>query len=82
MNSLSSFTVADYVDRRKTDTPRGFPGTLPIVPPPNMVTQDIFEAKTQNQGNRDKLAVIFMTIGQFLDHDIAFGDHGECDVTE
>jgi len=73
---------SDYVDRRRVDTPRGFPGTSPIVPPPNMVTQDIFRAKVENQGNEDKLAVIFMTTGQFLDHDIAFGTHGKCDVTE
>jgi len=47
-----------------------------------MVTQDIFQAKVENQGNEDKLAVIFMTTGQFIDHDVAFGIHGKCDVTE
>jgi len=79
---MSSYIEADYVDANKLDTPRGFPGTKPVVAPPNRVSQAIFTAGKINKGNDEKLAVIFMTTGQFLDHDMVSGTHGPCDVTK
>ena len=73
---------ADYVDKRRTDTPRGFPGTRPKVPPANEVSMAVFEAKKINGGNKNKLSTLFMTVGQFLDHDFALSDHGKCDVSK
>jgi len=53
-----------------------------VVAPPNRVSQAIFTAGKINKGNDEKLAVIFMTTGQFLDHDMVSGTHGPCDVTK
>jgi Animal haem peroxidase. len=68
-----------YVDRRRVDTPRGFPETTSI-PSPNTVSQAVFEAQERNQGNLIKLSTLFMTTGQFLDHDVGLSIHGPCDV--
>ena len=75
-------TAADYVDPRKVDTPRGFPGTKPEVPPPNQVSMAVFEARKHDDGRKQKLSTIFSTFGQFLDHDIAVTLHGECTARE
>lgn len=69
------FIGADYVDR--VDTPRGFPGTFPEVPPANKVSQALFNVEHTNKGN-GHLTVMFMTFGQFLDHDLALSTHPEC----
>eukprot|EP00111_Clytia_hemisphaerica_P006574 TCONS_00019053-protein len=69
---------ANYVDQRQVDTPRGFPGTKPRVPPANKVSLAVFHAKQNDDGNRWKLSTLFMTMGQFLDHDFALVGHSKC----
>ena len=75
-------TGARYVDRRQVDTPRGFPGTSPTIPSANKVSMVAFEALETNGGNSRKLSTLFMTAGQFLDHDVGVSLHGSCGVTE
>lgn len=64
------------------DTPRGFPGTRPIVPPANKVSKVAFQVEQENKGNSRKLSILLMTFGQFLDHDVALVRHAECDVKD
>ena len=78
----SSITDARYVDRRQVDTPRGFPGTSPVIPSANKVSMAAFEAIETNGGNSKKLSTLFMTVGQFLDHDFGLSLHGRCRITE
>ena len=59
--------VASYVDG--ITIPRGFPGT-PVIPTAHEVSEAIFNVEQTNTGNDNELAVAFMTIGQFLDHDV------------
>lgn len=66
---------ADYVDG--FDTPRGFPGTFPIVQPANKVSEELFLVEDQNKGTGD-LSVMFMTMGQFIDHDMGLSTHPDC----
>lgn len=72
---------ASYVDG--FDTPRGFPGTDPLLPPANEVSTNLFPVERSDERereNRDNLSVLFMTFGQFLDHDIALAPHpSRCD---
>ena len=70
---------ADYVD--KYDTPRGFPGTKPKVPPANQVAQTVFRTERKNKKGND-LTTLFMTFGQFLDHDLTFSPHADCKTKE
>lgn len=74
-NIFFQLTGADYVDG--TDTPRGFPGTSPVVPPANQVSNATFRVERTNKGN-GHLTVLFMTFGQFFDHDLALATHPEC----
>ena len=74
------FTDSDYVDQRKVDIPRGFPKTRPDVPPPNKVSEAVFEARQHDDVKKQKLSTLFMSFGQFLDHDLAITLHGECNV--
>ena len=66
------------MDKRRADTPRGFPRTKPTLPTPNEVSDVVFQPNKIQGQNTKKLAVIFMTVGQFLDHDMAFVTHGKC----
>ena len=77
---LIFFIAADYVDG--VDTPRGFPGTTPVVQPANKITDELFNVEQQNKGTGD-ISVMFMTFGQFLDHDLGIAVHNaECNVKE
>lgn len=62
------------------DTPRGFPGT-PSIPLANQVSEELFKVEEQNKGTGD-LSVMYMTMGQFLDHDMSVSPHGSCNVQE
>jgi len=70
---------AEYVDL--FDTPRGFPGTKPKVPSANEVAQGTFQVERKNKMGSD-LTTLYMTFGQFLDHDITFMSHFDDDTTE
>uniref|UniRef100_A0A7M5V0Z6 Uncharacterized protein n=1 Tax=Clytia hemisphaerica TaxID=252671 RepID=A0A7M5V0Z6_9CNID len=74
---------ADYVDRRKVDTPRGFPGTKPSnIPAANKVSIAAFTPQFVNAGNAGKLSTLFTTAGQFLDHDMTVSNHGKCNIKD
>lgn len=64
---LRRITAASYVDG--ITVPNGFPGTKTL-PTAAQVSQAIFNVEKTNNGNKHKLAVLFMTFGQFLDHDM------------
>jgi len=70
-----------YADDGTNDTPRGFPGTSPVLPPANAVTQQLFQVEKKNTGNDMKLTTLFMTFGQFLDHDVTETPMAKCNVT-
>jgi len=67
---ISIIIAPAYADDDKHDTPRGFPGTR-VLPPVNAVSQQLFEVENENTGNSMQLTTLFMTFGQFLDHDVA-----------
>ena len=70
------FKGADYVDG--FDTPRGFQGTKPFVQPANKITDELFKVEHHDKETGD-MSVLFMTFGQFLDHDVGLAAHnGEC----
>jgi len=69
-----------YAGDGASDTPRGFPGTSPVLPPANAVTQQLFLEK-KNTGHNMKLTTLFMTFGQFLDHDVTETPLEKCTVT-
>ena len=72
---MFSFWIApQYADGK--DIPRGFPGT-PNIPSAHQVSQ-AFSKEKQNTGNYKDLSVLFMTFGQFLDHDIGLSPHASC----
>ena len=75
-NSYNSTLGAKYVDG--FDIPRGFPGT-PNIPTAIEVSNELFKVEHQNKGTGD-LSVLFMTFGQFLDHDITLATHPECEI--
>ena len=76
------FAAAFYARDGLHDTPRGYPNTDPVLPPANLVTQTVFKTETSNPKitgvNAAKLSTMFMTFGQFLDHDVAFAPHATC----
>ena len=72
---LSLTPDADFVD--KVFTPRGFPGTSPKIPTANQISQTAFNVEKKNTGN-NRLSVMFMTFGQFLDHDLTEVEMERC----
>ncbi|XP_057310483.1 myeloperoxidase-like [Hydractinia symbiolongicarpus] len=78
---LARLLPADYVDRGNLDTPRGFPGTFPIVPTAHEVSQAVFGVQFRNRQRSRGLSAMFMAFGQFLDHDIGYTTHPTCDVS-
>ena len=78
------FLAADYVDRHKIDTPRGFPGksTEKQIPTAHEASQTLFNVKDANKGNSKGTSVMFMTFGQLLDHDIALTPRNNCPKIE
>ena len=80
--STHTHTAARYVDRRRVDTPRGFPQTSPVIPSANKVSLAAFTALNTNAGNSQKLSRLFMAVGQFLDHDIGISPRKQCNIAE
>lgn len=79
---LSRLLAADYVDQRKLDTPRGFPRTLPVVPTPHEVSAAVFRVQIENKEKASKaLSAMFMSLGQFIDHDMGSTPHPSCSVS-
>lgn len=66
-----SFTGARYFDPRGLDTPYGHPFLKQRnVPTAQDVSDKIFEIIDKDQGNAKKVSHIYMTFGQFIDHDL------------
>ena len=80
--SLSSFKASRYANDGKHDTPRGFPNTYPVLPPPNQISQRLFQVERLTLARKaavlQKPTTLYMTFGQFLDHDISFTPHATC----
>ncbi|XP_057290808.1 peroxidasin homolog [Hydractinia symbiolongicarpus] len=76
---LTRLLPGDYVDG--VDTPRGFPGTSPVVPTANQVAGAVFSLQNQNVQRTRGLSAMFMAFGQFLDHDFGLTEHPSCDVS-
>lgn len=55
-----------------------------MIEPANRISSQVFVVeRTQNtQIDNEALSVLFMTFGQFLDHDLALSPHADCDVRE
>ena len=84
------YVGARYFDRDGLDTPFGHP-FLQInsfqqerVPTAQEVSDFLFNIVDRDIGNNDKVSHIFMTFGQFLDHDLVYVRHDleECKGTQ
>ena len=79
---LSLFKASEYANDGKRDTPRGFPNTYPVLPPPNQISQKLFQVERLTLARKgaivQKPTTLYMTFGQFLDHDISFTPHATC----
>ena len=79
---LSLFKASGYANDGKRDTPRGFPNTYPVLPPPNQISQRLFQVERLSLNRQfaivQKPTTLYMTFGQFLDHDISFTPHATC----
>ena len=72
-----------YSDERKVDLPRGFlhaPFFGDRSPPANLISNVLFDVEQENKGNSQHLSSMFMTFGQFLDHDMSLTPQGHCTV--
>lgn len=78
---LKRLLGADYVDLLNLDTPRGFPGTKPVVSTPHEVAGAVFSAHIENVQRARGLSSMFMAFGQFVDHDVGLTLHPSCDVS-
>ena len=78
----SLFLAGVYDDG--VDLPRGHPHASDYehLPTAHEVSRNVFTSVTDQTKNDKNMSVLFMTFGQFLDHDIAFSPHEECNVTE
>ena len=76
------FVDAQYADG--VDLPRGHHRSYDYThyPTPHQVSKASFHSKSQGFTNSKKLSTIFMTFGQFLDHDMSLTPHETCNVTE
>ena len=58
------------MDQRRLDVPRGYPGFEPKLPTAHSISENLFQVKKKDSGNRKDLSTLFMTMGQFIDHDL------------
>ncbi|XP_066927072.1 uncharacterized protein [Clytia hemisphaerica] len=82
--ALRRVIKASYADGY--DTPRGFPcNPSPnkkfdsrSLPTSHQVSRNLFKITTENVKNQHSLSTLYMTFGQFLDHDITLTPHESC----
>ena len=84
-----SFPAARYFDSEGLDTPLGHPAADRNDPrfgsgqsSSQDVTDDVFDILNIDQGNKYRVAHVYMTFGQFLDHDIAYILHASGPETD
>ena len=70
---LNIFSIAPEYEHHD-GTPIGW-GTKPEIPPANEVSKTLFKVERQNKDRKNGLTVLYMTFGQFLDHDLTFTPH-------
>ena len=73
-------TGADYADKYKLDVPRGYPGVGRKLPVVNHISKTLFGVTKKMRGNKHHISTLFMTFGQFLDHDITDTPSQACQV--
>ncbi|XP_066921652.1 eosinophil peroxidase-like [Clytia hemisphaerica] len=66
------------------DLPRGHhqASDYEKLPTAHQVSHSVFKAVNSQVKNDKNVSVLFMTFGQFLDHDLSVSPHEECNVTD
>lgn len=79
---LLTISAAQYNDG--VDLPRGHHHATDYkdLPTAHQVSTAVFKTFTGQVKNDKNMSVLFMTFGQFLDHDLSVAPHESCNVTE
>ena len=65
-------------DHNNNNDNRGKSYENPPIPTSHQVSRNLFKITTKNVKNQHSLSTMFMTFGQFLDHDITQTPHESC----